>query len=109
MEHDLARVTALLRGALIQQVLAESGTTAGHAVVVDVLAAGCVPRPQRAAQDDQPGDDDDPVTPGGEPAQPLQQVVHACPPARNVRRPARPVPLTRRNVTILRPWGPCQG
>jgi hypothetical protein len=69
----------ILREVLVQQVLAEGRTAAGHAVVVDELAAGRVPRPQRAAEDDQSSDDDDPVPPGGEPAQPLQQVVHTIP------------------------------
>ena len=93
VEHDLARVPALLREFAVQAVEPERGIGARHGVVVHVGAAEGPAGAEHAAEDQHPGDDDDPVPPGRECGDTLEQLVHA-------RLPAGPPPGTLEPLTI---------
>src|SRR5260370_9503714 len=82
MEHDLAPEAALLRVIAVEQVDAVRRVAARNGVVVDVLTAERLAGAEEPAQDDQPCEDKDPVTPGGEAAEPLEQVVQGPVPPR---------------------------
>src|SRR5260370_2601579 len=89
MEHDLAAEAALLRVIAVEQVDAAGRVAARHGEVIDVLTAERLAGAEQPAQDDQPSEDEDPVTPGGEAAEPLEQVVQGPVPPRVTQPPGR--------------------
>ena len=80
VEDDLPAVPALLRERAVQHVQAARGVAAGDRVVVDVLAAERILGGEQPAENDHPGDDEDPVPSGRDTGDSFQQGIHSSVP-----------------------------
>ncbi len=81
VEHDLAAVTALLRECAVQHAKAGRGIAAGDRVIVDVIPAEGVLGAEQSAEDDDPGDDEDPVLAGRDAGDLFEQKIHGSVPS----------------------------